>query len=295
MLLPCISRQRSLRLERLFSSYSEAQLSKMVSGLDAERAASDPKVAEYLAANFVDDIDENYMIVKKDIGSINEAPTDDEKISAMNIYNMSCHARCGETEDGSNASRRLRKAGLIPGVIYGGDKSKGIHHMDKKHILPIKTPQNQLYSAINLHGHRTLESRLYDLTVEETGEVHQVLPRGLQMHPVKEKIICLNFIRYYPGRPIKIPILPINQEDSPAMKRGGFIVWQNRYLECVVEDGVPIPEHIELECSGLERKTVLRQERLLIPDGVSVSPRIDNGKHKWLLGSVFGRAARDGE
>ena len=292
MLLRYIPRSLSIRPDRLLSSYSDAQLSKMVTGLDADRVASDQKVAEYLAANFVDDVDESYMIAKKE-NLEEDVVLDDDIVSKMNIYKMTCHTRCRETEDGSRASRRLRNAGLIPGVIYGGDKAKQIHHRDEKHIIAVKTPQNQIYSAINRHGHRTLESRVYDLTVEETGEVHRVLPTGLQMHPVKEKIICLNFMRYFPGRPVKIPIMPINQEDSPAMKRGGFIVWQNRYLECVIEDGVPIPAYIELNCSGLERKTVLRQERLSIPEGVSISPRVD--PNKWLLGSVFGKAARDGD
>lgn len=281
---------RSIRSERCLSSFSDSQLSKMVTGLNSDRVKADAKVSEYLAANFVEDIDEKYIVVTKD-DAVKEVVLEKDANELLNIHKMSCHTRCRETEDGSRASRSLRKSGLIPGVIYGGDMSQGIHHMDEKFIHMVKTPQNQIYSAINKHGHKAFESRVYDLTVEETGEVHRVLPRGLQMHPLKEKIICLNFIRYYPGRPIKIPILPINQEDSPAMKRGGFIVWQNRHLECIVDEGVPIPEHIELECTGLERKMVLRLERLALPEGVKVSPRLNSDK--WLLGSVFGKAARD--
>mmetsp|Transcript_28817 Transcript_28817/g.44797 ORF Transcript_28817/g.44797 Transcript_28817/m.44797 type:complete len:322 (+) Transcript_28817:37-1002(+) len=277
--------------------YTEDELASMVSGLSSERANSDENVAAYLASNFTeDDTDhlQEFLKMREELkekvesGEGLEEPVD--PLAALNINRMSCHTRCQVTEEGTRAGRRMRKQGMIPGVIYGRDPVKKIPPFDEKHIIYVKTPDRYIYSGINRHGWRDFESRVYDLTVEETGEVHRVLPTGLQVHPVKEKFICLNFIRYFSGKPIKIPIKPINVEESPAMKRGGFIVWQNRHLECVVEDGVPIPEFLELECTGLERKQVLRQERLTFPDGVKVSHRV---KDSWLLGSVFGKAAKD--
>jgi len=112
-----------------------------------------------------------------------------------------------------------------------------------------------------------------------------VIPADLQLHPVAHAALCVNFIRYHAMKPIKIPIRTINEEESPAMKKGGFIAFVNTFVECLVEEGGVIPERIELECTGLRQKDVVRRERLIIPEGVTVHPRV---KSDFLVGTVFG-------
>ena len=112
-----------------------------------------------------------------------------------------------------------------------------------------------------------------------------VIPSDLQLHPVAHSALCVNFIRYHPDKPIKIPIRTVNEEESPAMKRGGFIAFVNTFVECLVEEGGVIPERIELECSGLRQKDVVRRERLIIPEGVRFHPRV---RDDFLVGTVFG-------
>lgn len=112
-----------------------------------------------------------------------------------------------------------------------------------------------------------------------------VIPTDLQLHPVAHSALCVNFIRYHAKKPIKIPIRTVNEEESPAMKRGGFIAFVNTFVECLVEEGGVIPERIELECSGLRQKDVVRRERLIIPEGVVVHPRV---REDFLVGTVFG-------
>ena len=121
-----------------------------------------------------------------------------------------------------------------------------------------------------------------------------VIPADLQLHPVAHSALCVNFIRYHANKPIKIPIRTINEEESPAMKKGGFISFVNTMVECLVEEGGVIPERIELECTGLKQKDVVRRERLIIPEGVVVHPRV---KNDFLVGTVFGAkgAAADGD
>jgi hypothetical protein len=112
-----------------------------------------------------------------------------------------------------------------------------------------------------------------------------VIPTDLQLHPVLHSALCVNFIRYHAKKPIKIPIRTINEEESPAIKKGGFIAFVNTFVECLVEEGGVIPEKIELECTGLRQKDVVRRERLIIPEGVTIHPRV---RSDFLVGTVFG-------
>ena len=112
-----------------------------------------------------------------------------------------------------------------------------------------------------------------------------VLPTDLQMHPVDHTAFCLNYVRYHPNKPIKLPIRTINEEESPAMKRGGFLAFANRTIECLIDPSFPIPEFIPLECTGLRQKDVVRRNRLVLPEGVTVHPRVGED---YLVGSVFG-------
>ena len=112
-----------------------------------------------------------------------------------------------------------------------------------------------------------------------------VLPSDLQMHPVEHAAFCLNYIRYHPMKPINLPIRTINEEESPAMKRGGFLAFANRTIPCLVEEDAAIPEFLPLECTGLRQKDVVRRERLVLPKGVRVCDWVGED---YLVGTVFG-------
>jgi len=164
----------------------------------------------------------------------------------------------------------------------------------------IKTPWRYIQSETERY-HRHFESRVYDLTVyqspdDDVGEVHRVLPRDVQRHPWKTGIFyCVNYCRYHAGRPIKIPVVYINEEESNALKHDGFIVPIQRYVECFVDDGVPIPERIELECTGLKFKEVIRTDRLIVPDGVRFSDRVLERGREYIVGVVFGKGRDEKE
>ena len=145
-----------------------------------------------------------------------------------------------------------------------------------------------------------LESRVYNLTVDPSNggvdselfaKMNQtefkVVPRQLQMHPVRNQVICLNFLRYWPGRIISIPLKYINEDLSPAIKRGAFIIAQNRWIDCIVEDGAVVPEFIEVKCEELLLKNCIKLDRIIKPEGVTWGPKV---KDNFIVGSVFGRA-----
>lgn len=302
---------------RHFSSGSEAwssridDVSKLVSGLNADDVQSNPQIARFLKANFednVDNFDDGFEIPKEILkqfgvtegdfpmkkGSSKEygAPKVDRgqgtnEQTALNIRTLHTFLRY---EDGSNASRRLREKQMIPGVLYGSDPNLDIVSSAPDSKVMLQTPWSELQRELD-RFHRRFESRVYDLTVHEDetdteGTVHRVVPRNVQRHPVQGSIYCANFVRYYPGKPLKIPIIYINTEESPALKRDGFIIPVSKHIECVVEEGVAIPEAIELECTGVMLKEVLRMDRLMFPDGVRPTKRVN--PEKFVVGPVVG-------
>jgi len=160
------------------------------------------------------------------------------------------------------------------------------------------TPWEQIQREMDRFTYHNFESRVYDLTVyeeddhdEEEGAVHRVVPANVQFHPIQNKIYCCNYLRYHAGKPIEIPIVYANEDESGAMKRGGFVVPQNRHISCLVEDGVPIPEAVEMDCTGLKLNEVIRMDRIIFPPGVKASKRVK--PERFLVGTLFGRRADD--
>ncbi|KAL3806253.1 hypothetical protein ACHAXA_001076 [Cyclostephanos tholiformis] len=155
-------------------------------------------------------------------------------------------------------------------VVKKRDRNKYTVDDEKMAIIPIPPP------SLPVPPPRTPVPGLVNVLV---------VPADLQMHPVGNFAYCLNYIRYHPKKPIKIPVRCVNEEESPAMKRGGFLSMVNRTIECLVDEDVAIPEKIFVECSGLRQKDVVRRNRLIVPDGVRIHPRV---AADYLIGTVFG-------
>lgn len=287
-MLPYGSLSSSLRLSRRWLSSTD--LSRLVQGVTQEQIEKDPALAAYIHANFVAD---------RDPAPSTEAPVreaakgDEEENYPLNIRPLSCYRRDPDWEEGTRNSRKLRYVDIIPGLLYGSDPTLGIYSHQPESKLLVKTPWKYLQSELDRY-HNWIESRVYNLTVyrgpdDEEGEVHRVLPRNLQRHPVQSTIYCLNYCRYHAGRPITLPITYANEEESPALKRDGFIVPIQRSIECFIEEGVAIPESLEVECTGLLFKDVIRVDRMMLPDGVRLSDRVRKRGADYILGVVFGK------
>jgi large subunit ribosomal protein L25 len=294
--------------------------SAYVSGLTKEEINADPQISEFLQSNFGDGKDakdgyriptevlSEYGLDDSDLVPIVEnqygtPPVDKglgtEAQQALNIRKLSSFVR---HEHGTPACDALRNDFWIPGMLYGSDPTQNIVSTDKSARIMLKTQWTELQRELDRY-HRHFESRVYDLTLygdesDSEGTTVRVLPRDVQRHPVLGKLYCANFLRYHAGRPIKIPIVYINQEESPALKRDGYIIPVNKYVECIIEDGVPIPKNLELECTGLQLKQVIKIDRLIFPDGVKPSKRVN--PDTFVIGPVAGgrggaQAAGEGE
>lgn len=167
-------------------------------------------------------------------------------------------------DEGKGASRRLRRAGFVPAIVYGGELdpvSIQIEHKDVWHAS-----QNEwFYSSI------------LDLTLG--GDVQKVLLRDMQRHPFKQIVMHLDFQRINENEALRlrVPLHFLNQEASPAGKTSGVVIMRELTdveISCLPKD---LPEAIEVDLSGLEVGDIVHLSELKLPKGVEI-PGLRLGK-----------------
>jgi large subunit ribosomal protein L25 len=164
-------------------------------------------------------------------------------------------------KSGKGAARAERRAGRVPGVIYGNNQPP----------LTISVNDRELRQRI-LAG-RFLTT-LFD--VELDGKKHRVIPRDYHLDPVRDFPIHVDFMRLGEGATIRIsvPLHVVNSETAPGIKRGGTvnIVTHALDLECSVDN---IPQYIEADASGLEIGYSLHLSDVKLPAGVKSLTRAE--------------------
>ena len=156
---------------------------------------------------------------------------------------------------GKGAARATRRAGRVPAVIYG----------DKKTPLSISLDPK----ILGQHMHRPgFYSHLYDITVD--GKKHRALAREVQLHPVTDEPLHVDFIRVTSTTRthVAIPVVFHHQDASPGLKRGGVlnIVQHEVELNCRADS---IPEHIDIDLDGLDIGDSVHISSVKLPEGVT--------------------------
>ena len=139
---------------------------------------------------------------------------------------------------GKGAARQVRREGMVPGVIYG----------DKQPAVTIALESNHLGRVI---GKGKFVSTLFTLDVD--GAKTRVIPRDVQLDPVKDQPIHVDFQRVGPGGQIRVnvPCKFINEGASPGLKRGGVLNIVRHDVE-VMCSADAIPEFFEFDLTGIE-------------------------------------------
>ena len=162
---------------------------------------------------------------------------------------------------GKGAARAERRAGRVPGVIYGNNQPP----------QPISVDDRELRQRI-LAG-RFLTT-IYDIDLE--GKKHRVIPRDFHLDPVRDVPLHVDFMRLGEGATIRVsvPLHVVKAETSPGVKRGGTvnIVTHAIDLECSVDN---IPQFIEADVSALEISYSLHLSDVKLPAGVKSLARED--------------------
>jgi large subunit ribosomal protein L25 len=164
-------------------------------------------------------------------------------------------------KSGKGAARAERRAGKVPGVIYGNNQPP----------VTISVDDRELRQRI-LAG-RFLTT-IYDIDLE--GKKHRVIPRDFHLDPVRDFPIHVDFMRLGEGATIRVsvPLRVQNAETSPGVKRGGTvnIVTHTLELECSVDN---IPQYIEADVGALEISHSLHLSDVKLPAGVKSLSRED--------------------
>ncbi len=153
----------------------------------------------------------------------------------MSIFELDAESR---TDEGKGASRRLRREGMVPAVIYGADQDP----------QSIKLKHSEVMKRLD---HEAFYSHI--LTVSIDGKPSKAVLRDMQRHPAKPIIMHMDFLRVDESKPIRVnvPLHFVGTDTSPGTKAGGLLT--HDVVEVALEV-LPkhLPEYIEVDVSALD-------------------------------------------
>ena len=160
------------------------------------------------------------------------------------------------SDSGKGASRRLRRTGLVPGIIYGtgsDPQSISVKHNELAHQLE----NEAFYSSI--------------LSVEIDGKAQKVVLKDLQRHPARPFIMHLDLLRISSKEAIKmsVPLHFVGEETAPGVKEGGTASHHFTEVEvsCLPAD---LPEFIDVDVSAMEIGDAIHLSQIKLPEGVEL-------------------------
>lgn len=187
------------------------------------------------------------------------------------------------TTQGTGASRRLRRSGRVPGIVYGG-------HQD---AVAVELDHNSLYYALQEEAfHASV------LTLALEGKKEPVLLRDYQMHPFKQQVMHIDFQRIAAGEKIhvKVPLHFTGEDIAPGVKlQGGKVshIATELDLACLPEK---LPEFITVDLSSLSAGQSVHIADLKLPEGVeSVALRHGDNAVLAVCMAPRGGGSADGE
>ena len=165
------------------------------------------------------------------------------------------------TAQGTGASRRMRGAGKVPGIVYGADQP----------AQPIEIDHHALFRHLKMEA---FHASILDMTLD--GNKQQVLLRDVQMHPFRQLVLHVDFQRVDKNRKIhmKVPLHFINAEICPGVKTGGGVVnhvMNEIDIQCLPDD---LPEFIVVNLEQLELGHSMRLGEVPLPAGVEAIARL---------------------
>jgi large subunit ribosomal protein L25 len=161
---------------------------------------------------------------------------------------------------GKGASRELRRTGRVPAVIYGGKEEPLAIHVEAKELVRQMGTGHFMNSIV---------------MIDVGGKSVRTLPKDVALHPVTDRPLHADFLRLSKDAKIQVavPVIFVNEEESPGLKKGGVLNVVRHELELVCESD-RIPDEIILDVTGLDVGDSIHISNVALPDG-SVSAITD--------------------
>jgi large subunit ribosomal protein L25 len=181
---------------------------------------------------------------------------------------------------GTSASRRLRRGGSVPAIVYGGKQDPECIELD----------QNAIFQALR---QEKFHASVLTLKLEERSE--QVLLRSFNMHPWRPLVQHVDFQRVRADEPIhmKVPLHFINAEISPAVKTSAAVVshvMNEVDIRCLPAD---LPEFISIDLKDLTAGASVHLRDITLPKGVE--PAVYKNENPVVVTAMVPRGAVEEE
>ena len=169
------------------------------------------------------------------------------------------------SETGTGPSRRYRKAGKIPAVLYGAEKE----------VTPLLVNANEIRKQLENEAFFS-----HILTVKADGRETQAVLKALQRDPATATVEHLDFLRVSSTQEIQmnVPLHFINEESCPGIRAGGVAnhLMVDFIVSCLPKD---LPEFIDVDMQAMELGTAMHLSEIKLPEGVRLSTAIEDAAH----------------
>lgn len=154
---------------------------------------------------------------------------------------------------GKGASRAHRREGRVPAVIYGNKQQPLAIHLEEKVLVKAMASGHFMNSVVMIEG---------------VGEAIRTLPKDVQFHPVSDRPLHVDFLRIgeHAQVTVAVPVVFVDEEESPGLKRGGVLNVVRHELELTC-DAAEIPDQITISLKGLEVGDSLHISQVTLPQG----------------------------
>jgi large subunit ribosomal protein L25 len=185
------------------------------------------------------------------------------------------------TDQGKGASRRLRRTGKVPAIVYGG----------KTEPQMIAVSHNELSKHLKIEAFYS-----HILTLNFGGQSEQVVLKDLHRHPARDEILHMDLQRVLADKLLRmhVPLHFKGADVAPGVKTGGGLVEHHLIqveVECLPKD---LPEFIEVDLSNLNVNDSVPMSQLQVPAGVTLI-ELKHGNDASVVAIHLPRAAVEAE
>jgi large subunit ribosomal protein L25 len=154
---------------------------------------------------------------------------------------------------GKGASRELRRQNRVPAVIYGNKQEAELIHVEEKALIKLLMTGHFSNSVVE---------------IELDGKKQITIPKDVAFHPVSDRPLHVDFLRIVKGAKVdvEVPVIFVNEDASPGLKRGGVLNIVRHELELIC-DNDKIPDDIQIDVAGFDIGDSIHISNVKLPKG----------------------------